>query len=95
MKPMKTAGMSHAIRLALTGDRKKELMELMGWETGDVSRILSGGQGIPLEKLEKLADFIGYVHVSKTYLNAISTLCQVGASCHCAREGFGECGTGR
>lgn len=95
MTPMKAAGMSHALRLALTGERKKELMELMGWETGDVSRIMANSQGIPMDKLEKLVDFIGYVHVSKTYLNAISTLCQVGASCHCAREGFGECGVAR
>lgn len=88
-------GTAHAIRLALTGDRKKELMELMGWETGDVSRVLAGTQGIPLEKWDPLLDFIDHVPVSKPYLNAISTLCQVGAQCHCAREGFGECGARR
>ena len=34
----------------------------------------------------------GYVLVSREYLDAIGVLSRVGAYCHCARSGGGECG---
>ncbi|WP_367394540.1 DNA-binding protein [Cupriavidus sp. Agwp_2] len=88
------AKLEQAVRMALSSERRKELMDLMGWDSSDVSRILSNQQGIPLNKIDLLTANCGFALVTKPYLDAISTLCQVGASCHCAREGFGECGSG-
>lgn len=51
------------------------VQEAAGWDASNVSRVLSGQQGVPVAKLD-----------------AIGVLSRVGAYCHCARSGGGECG---
>ena len=64
----------------------------VGWDAPAVSRFLSGQQGVPIGKIDALVGAAGYVLVSRGYLDAVGTLCEVGVHCRCAREGGGECG---
>ena len=66
--------------------------EVAGWDGSNVSRVLSGQQGVPIAKLDAVVSAAGYVMVSREYLDAIGVLSRVGAYCHCARNGGGECG---
>ncbi|QOQ84338.1 XRE family transcriptional regulator [Comamonas thiooxydans] len=66
--------------------------EAAGWDSSNVSRVLSGQQGVPIAKLDSVVSAAGYVMVSREYLDAIGVLSRVGAYCHCARAGGGECG---
>lgn len=63
-----------------------------GWDGPSVSRFLSGQQGVPIGKIDALVGAVGFVLVSRKYLDAIGTLGEVGMHCHCARDGGGECG---
>lgn len=69
--------------------------EAAGWDSGNVSRFLSGQQGVTIGKIDAVVSAAGFVLVSRRYLEAIGTLSEVGANCHCARAGGGECGSGR
>lgn len=82
----------HALRAALNGPRRHDVQAAVGWDDSQVSRFLSGGQGIVIDKLDALANAVGYVLVTRRYLDAISTLGEVGMNCECARQGMGECG---
>ncbi|VVE41735.1 DNA-binding protein [Pandoraea communis] len=82
----------HALRRALTGPGRQNAMAAVGWDESQVSRFLSGGQGIVIDKIDALFSSSGYRLVSDRYFEAITTLCKVGAHCECARRGLGECG---
>ena len=69
-----------------------DVQAVMGWDASNVSRVLSGQQGIPLAKLDALVDAIDYVLIEREYLDAVGKLCRVGAHCECARRGKGNCG---
>ena len=66
--------------------------EAAGWDASNVSRVLSGQQGVPVAKLDAIVGAAGYVLISRKYFDAIGTLGEVGMHCHCARAGGGECG---
>ncbi len=68
------------------------VQEAAGWDASNVSRVLSGQQGVPVAKLDAIVGAAGYVLVSREYMDAIGVLSRVGAYCHCARSGGGECG---
>ena len=82
-----------ALREALTSQGRVEVMQAVGWDKSAVSRFLDGQQGVPIEKLDKLVGAVGFVLVTRDYLDAIATLSRVGVNCECARSGRGECGT--
>lgn len=84
----------HALRAALQGPQRHDVQKAVGWDDSQVSRFLSGGQGIVIDKLDALVHAVGYVLVTRRYLDAISTLGEVGMHCECARQGAGECGKG-
>lgn len=69
--------------------------EAAGWDGPNVSRVLSGQQGVTIGKIDAIVHAAGFVLVSRKYLEAIGTLSEVGANCHCARAGGGECGANR
>ncbi len=69
-----------------------DVQEAAGWDSSNVSRVLSGQQGVPIGKLDAIVSAAGYVLVGREYLDAIGVLSRVGAYCHCARSGGGECG---
>jgi hypothetical protein len=81
-----------ALRSALTSQGRHEVMETVGWDKSAVSRFLDGQQGVPIDKLDKLVGAVGFVLVTREYLDAIATLSRVGVNCECARAGQGECG---
>lgn len=69
--------------------------EAAGWDGPNASRFLSGQQGVTIGKIDAIVHAAGFVLISRKYLEAIGTLSEVGANCHCARAGGGECGPGR
>lgn len=81
-----------ALRDVLTGPDRKRAAEVLGWDASEVSRFLSGQRGVMIHEFEKAIDIAGFALVSRPYLDAIATLCKVGAACECARQGAGECG---
>lgn len=81
-----------ALRAALSSQGRMEVMEAVGWDKSAVSRFLDGQQGATIDKLDKLVGAVGYVLVTREYLDAIATLSRVGVNCECARTGMGECG---
>lgn len=91
----KGAHIEQALRLALSGGNKQDLTDAMGWDQPFVSRFLAGTAGVTIDKLDTLVSQAGFVLVSTRYLNAVTTLCEVGAHCECARQGRGECGPGK
>lgn len=70
----------------------KAVAEAAGWDSTNSSRFLSGQQGVTIGKIDSIVGAAGFVLVSRKYLDAIGTLTVVGAKCHRAREGGGECG---
>lgn len=66
-----------------------------GWDASNVSRFLSGQQGVPIGKLDALMQAAGYVLVSRRFFDATGVMAEVGFHCRCAREGAGECGPGQ
>lgn len=81
-----------SLREALTGPGRHEVQRAVGWDDSQVSRFLSGGQGVVIDKLDALVGAVGYVLVTRRYLDAVATLGEVGMHCECARQGLGECG---
>ncbi|AXK61513.1 DNA-binding protein [Burkholderia sp. IDO3] len=82
-----------AFREALTDPRARgPVAEALGWDESQVSRFLSGQLGIPIGKIDAGIAALELRCVSREYLDGLSTMSKVGVNCHCAREGFGECG---
>lgn len=80
------------LRQALTGPGRASVQRAVGWDDSHVSRFLGGNQGVVIDKLDALVAAVGYVLITRKYLDAIATLGEVGMHCECAREGLGECG---
>ena len=91
----------HALRRALCGPMRQELQQAVGWDNSSVSRFLNGDQGVTIDKIDRLVGVVGLTDivvvetpdmlVTRKYLDAIATLCEVGVFCECARQGHGEC----
>ncbi|RKU01808.1 DNA-binding protein [Burkholderia sp. Nafp2/4-1b] len=80
-----------ALRQALHGPRRHDVQIALGWDDSQISRFLSGTQGVVIDKIDKLVAAIGFVLVTRKYLDAVATLGEVGVHCECARRGYGEC----
>ncbi|QRX85080.1 DNA-binding protein [Glaciimonas sp. PAMC28666] len=87
-RPMR---IEQALRRALTGPGRQSVQKHVGWDDSQVSRFLNGGQGVVIDKLDSLVAAVGFVLVTGKYLDAMSTLGEVGMHCECARQGQGEC----
>ncbi|WP_087688064.1 MULTISPECIES: DNA-binding protein [unclassified Pandoraea] len=81
-----------ALRLLLSGDERKAAMEVLNWDASQVSRFLSGQNGIPIDKLDQVIYLTGFVMVTPRYLEGLASMAETGVGCRCAREGGGECG---
>jgi hypothetical protein len=84
-----------ALRQALHGPRRQDVQRALGWDDSQVSRFLSGSQGVVIDKIDTLVASVGFVLVTRRYLDAVATLGEVGMHCECARQGYGECGPAR
>lgn len=91
---MARPNIEQALRDVLTGASRKDAAEKIGWDASEVSRFLSGQRGVLISEIDKAIEVAGYTLVSRPYLDAIATLCKVGAACECARQGSGECSLG-
>ncbi|WP_250466082.1 MULTISPECIES: DNA-binding protein [unclassified Caballeronia] len=80
-----------ALRQSLHGPKRHEVQAALNWDDSQVSRFLSGGQGVVIDKLDTLVAAVGFVLVTRKYLDAMATLGEVGVHCECARQGHGEC----
>lgn len=89
---MAKPNIEQALRDMLTGPERKRAAEKIGWDASEVSRFLSGGRGVLINEIDRAIEVAEYALVSRPYLDAIATLCKVGAACECARQGTGECG---
>ncbi|KVE40004.1 hypothetical protein, partial [Burkholderia sp. TSV86] len=82
-----------AFREALSDPRNRgPVAAALGWDDSQVSRFLSGGMGLTIDKIDVAIMALDHRIVSRRYLEAHTTLSEVGLHCKCAREGFGECG---
>ncbi len=84
-----------ALRQALHGPKRLDVQAALGWDDSQVSRFLSGGQGVVIDKIDTLVAAVGFVLVTRKYLDAVATLGEVGVHCECARRGYGECRPGK
>lgn len=89
---MARPNIEEALRRALTGLDKKRVADKIGWDASEVSRFLGGQRGVLITEIDAVIEVVEFALVSRPYLDAISTLCKVGAACECARQGAGECG---
>lgn len=80
------------LRTALTSSQRHAVKDATGWDDSNISRFLSGQQGVTIDRIDELFNVIGISLVTRKYLDAMATMCQVGANCECARNGQGECG---
>lgn len=64
--------------------------EAIGWDSANVSRFLSGQQGVTINKIDTLIEAAGYVVVERKLFDAVRTMAEVGMACHCAKEMGGE-----
>ena len=92
---IKVGHIEQALRANLTGVKRQEVAEDVGWDRSQVSRFLDGSQGVTIDKIDALVASAGFVLVSTRYLDAVATLSEVGVHCECARQGRGECGPGK
>ncbi|QVN18945.1 DNA-binding protein [Burkholderia pyrrocinia] len=82
-----------AFRDALTDPRRRgPVAKALGWDDTQVSKFLAGNMGITIDKIDAGIMALELRCVSREYLDGLSTMSKVGVNCHCAREGFGECG---
>ncbi|WP_353191389.1 DNA-binding protein [Pandoraea pnomenusa] len=81
-----------ALRLLLASDERKAAMEVLNWDASQVSRFLSGQNGIPIDKIDQVIGITGFVMVTPRYLEGLASMAETGVGCRCAREGGGECG---
>lgn len=89
---MARPNIEEALRRALTGLDKKRVADKIGWDASEVSRFLGGQRGVLINEIDDVIEVVEFALVSRPYLDAITTLCKVGAACECARQGAGECG---
>lgn len=86
--------MERNFRNVLTDPRTRSTVrDALGWDESQVSRYLSGSQGITIDKIDAAIEALGMVVTTRRYLDFLAYGAQVGTACHCARIGAGECGT--
>ena len=76
---MQPPRISHALRASLKHPTGKAVArQATGWDNSQISRVLSGSQGIVIDKLDPLFESVGFVLVSREYLRAVTTLGRLG-----------------
>ncbi|RQS85148.1 DNA-binding protein [Burkholderia seminalis] len=90
---MRKPSIAQAFRNALTDPRQRgPVAKALDWDDTQVSKFLAGNMGITIDKIDAALNALALRVVSREYLDGLSTMSKVGVNCHCAREGFGECG---
>ena len=85
--------MERAFRQALTDPSVRQAArERLGWDDSQVSRFLSGQTGLTIDKIDAAIEVLGMVVTTPRYMDFLAYGASIGANCHCARAGMGECG---
>ena len=85
--------MEQALRNALTNPKSCALVrERLGWDGSQVSKFLSGQMGVTIDKIDAAIEVLGMVVTTPGYMDFLAYGARIGANCHCARAGMGECG---
>ncbi|MEK7947669.1 DNA-binding protein [Pigmentiphaga sp. YJ18] len=74
---------------------RADVRAALGWDDSQVSRFLSGQTGLTIDKIDAAITALDMVVTSRRYMDFLAYGSQIGAACHCARAGMGECGAGR
>jgi hypothetical protein len=81
------------LRTALrNGDNHAAVLEQTGWDATMVSKVLSGGAGITIDKLNAVMRALGLTITTVEYMDYLARGNVIGSNCHCARMNMGECG---
>jgi hypothetical protein len=81
------------LRSALrNSDNHAAVLELTGWDSTMVSKVLSGGAGITIDKLNAVMRALGLTITTVEYMDYLARGNVIGSNCHCARMNMGECG---
>lgn len=73
-------------------DSQAAIIEHTGWDSTMISKVLSGGAGITLDKLNAVMTALGLTITTVDYMNYLARGNVIGSNCLCARENMGECG---
>ncbi len=85
--------MERAFRQALSDPRTRgAARDRLEWDDSQVSRFLSGQMGLTIDKIDAAIDVLGMVVTTAGYMDFLAFGAKIGANCHCARAGMGECG---
>lgn len=88
--------MERAFRQALTDPSVRQAARSrLGWDESQVSRFLSGQTGLTIDKIDAAIEVLGMVVTTPRYMDFLAYGASIGANCHCARAGMGECGSRR
>lgn len=86
--------MEQALRNALTNPKTCGVMrDRLGWDASQVSKFLSGGMGVTIDKVDVAIEALGMVVTTPGYMDFLAYGAKIGANCHCARAGAGDCGS--
>lgn len=87
--------MERAFRRVLTDPvLRAKARDRMGWDDSQVSRFISGQTGLTIDKVDLAIEVLGMVVTTPSYMDFLAYGAKIGAACHCARAGMGECGAG-
>ncbi|QBP56622.1 hypothetical protein E2R23_16755 [Burkholderia pseudomallei] len=82
------------VYMRLMPDERRTLEELSVSQNRSTSSVARLIYLIVIDKIDTLVAAVGFVLVTRKYLDAVATLGEVGVHCECARRGYGECRQG-
>jgi len=84
--------MEQALRNALTNPKTCDAVrERLEWDSSQVSKFLSGGMGVTINKIDAAIEALGMVVTTPGYMDFLAYGAKIGANCYCARAGAGDC----
>lgn len=65
--------------------------QVTGWDATMISMVLSGQNGIMIDKLNSVLPALGLTITGVEYMDYLARGNVIGSNCHCARMNMGEC----
>lgn len=73
-------------------DKQAGVLEHTGWDSTMLSKVISGQNGITIDKLNAVMTSLGLTITSVAYMDYLAEGNVIGSNCKCARVNMGECG---